>query len=198
MRHASPMPTPLRRGPNRPASRPATLFGALLLLVVTAGLVPASSAQEAPDTRVERTPEQVSSMALRLNASFMSPYCPGSSLRDCGSGQAQVLRDRVRGWVAEGRTEAWIRDRMVEEFGESILGAPPFAGFNITLWLMPVAALLAGLALLVHFVRRQQRLALVGAAAPVAGPTDGPSKDDGRREQLERQVEAELRQRQGA
>lgn len=168
---------------------------ALLALALLALALPgAAPAQDAGDTRVERTPEQVSSMTLRLNSSFMSPYCPGSSLRDCGSGQAQLLRERIRGWVAEGRTEAWITDQMVEEFGESVLGAPRFEGFNITLWLFPVAALLAGLALLVHFVRRQQRLSLVGATAP----TEGPAPEGGRREQLEQQVEAELRQRQGA
>jgi cytochrome c-type biogenesis protein CcmH len=132
--------------------------GRLLTVLLVAVLAGSALAQEAPDTLVQRTPEEVSQMSLRLHYKFMSPYCPGATLRDCTSGQAEVLRQEIRAWVAEGHSEEWITRQLVDRFGEAILGAPKFKGFGMLAYIMPVAALLGGLVFVLLFLRRQRRL----------------------------------------
>ena len=90
---------------------------------------------------------EISERASGLYTKYMSPYCPGANLRDCTSGKAATLREEIHDWVAEGRDEAWIEARLIDEFGEQILSAPKFRGFNALVWLTELAtggALLAG------------------------------------------------------
>jgi cytochrome c-type biogenesis protein CcmH/NrfF len=121
-----------------------------------AGEVPAQATGESPVTRSD---EEISQTALALFTRLMSPYCPGASLRDCGSGQAETLRERVRDWLREGRDEAWIENQLVAEFGENILGAPRFKGIGIIAYVAPILALLIGLAIVLRFVERQKKSA---------------------------------------
>jgi len=146
---------------------------------------PAAAAESAP---AQLTEEEVSAICLNLFADFMSPYCPGASLRDCGSGQAGILRDRIRDWVREGREREWIEAQLVSEFGESILGAPRFKGFGTLAYIAPVLALLIGLGVILAFVRRQKD-------APAIRTGDGALEllgDETPSEEFRERVRAEL------
>jgi cytochrome c-type biogenesis protein CcmH len=151
-----------------------------------------SSTLAADDARIERTPAEVNRLAMQLQVRFMSPYCPGMSLRDCTSGKAAVLRDEIHGWVAEGRSEKWIEDQLVARFGESILSAPRFRGFNALVWIFPVLAVIIGLGLIFSYLQRQNRLQL---AKQVPGrdvrPDYRPNPEIERR--LEEEVSARIR-----
>jgi cytochrome c-type biogenesis protein CcmH/NrfF len=142
------------------------LLACLVLLSPVAAWAQADTADDtaAAETSTELSEEELSSVALGLFARLMSPYCPGASLRDCGSGQAEVLRERIRGWLREGRDESWIEAQLVAEFGENILGAPKFKGLGIIAYLAPILALLIGLGVVLRFVERQKNR--------VAIPTD--------------------------
>lgn len=186
-----PAPVPAEGG-VRPAPRRLASTMPLLVLAVFLALPGAALAQEDPaeESLIQRSPEEISKMSLGLQVKFMSPYCPGANLRDCTSGQAQVLRDEIRAWVTEGHSESWITDRMVERFGEEILAAPPFRGFGILAWVMPVVALLLGLAFVVAYLKRQNRMALAESAGAAGVPRNYvPSRE------VERQVEDELNAR---
>ena len=54
----------------------------------------------------------------------------------------------------EGKSDDSIVSHFAEKFGLSVLSAPPASGFNLTAWIMPFAALLAGAMLVVYFIRR--------------------------------------------
>lgn len=169
---------------------------ALLLLTTLAGLFTGpvqALAQEATQESgaVPLTPEQISETTLALTVKYMSPYCPGSNLRDCSSGKAAVLREEIRAWVAEGRTEAYITNELISRYGESILSAPRFKGFNMLVWIFPVLAVLVGLGVIFAFLNRQHRVSLDQRTPVREVPTDGGPADP----ELERELEAELTER---
>jgi len=144
----------------------------LVLSLLAAVPAPAQDAEEPAPTGTTLTPEEQNQFALRLITSFMSPYCPGANLRDCGSGQAEILRQRIRGWIAEGRSEEWITDQLVAEFGEMILGAPRFQGWGAIAYIAPILAVLIGLGAIMAFLQRQKAAASQRAVDEVATPRD--------------------------
>ena len=58
--------------------------------------------------------------------------------------------DRIRAFVRErhraGDTESEVKEKLVDEFGEGVLAAPPARGFDLLAWLLPIGGgLLAAL-----------------------------------------------------
>lgn len=139
----------------RVVARP--LFLLLTAVLLTGTVAVPAFAQDAGSALTE---EQIEQEASRLHQHFMSPFCPGKNLRDCTSSQAAVWRDKIRDWVAEGRDQQWIEDQLVAEFGEQILSAPKFKGFNALVWLFPAIAILVGLAVIFGYLQRQHGMKL--------------------------------------
>jgi cytochrome c-type biogenesis protein CcmH len=74
----------------------------------------------------------------------------------------QASRERVfiRGLIAEGQTEAQIRSSLIGQYGPSVLALPSTKGFDLAVYLVPAAvvlALLTLLALLLPSWRRHAR-----------------------------------------
>jgi len=84
------------------------------------------------------------------------------------SPQADRERAYIQSLINEGDTEAQIKNALVGQYGPAVLGLPSAHGFDLTVYLVPLAVLLAlvgGLALLLPRWRR--------ARAQTAG---GPSR----------------------
>lgn len=180
---------------SRSAKIPALLALLLLATWATAGLGLGSAWAQEPvaegaPAAVELTPAQISEITLALTVKYMSPYCPGSSVRDCGSGKAAALRDEIRAWVAEGKTEAFITNELISRYGESILSAPRFKGFNMLIWIFPVLAVIVGLGVVLAFLKRQHRVSLDQRTPVREIPNEGPTDPA-----LDRELEAELTER---
>jgi cytochrome c-type biogenesis protein CcmH/NrfF len=76
------------------------------------------------------------------------------------SPQADRERAFIRGLIAQGQTEAQIKSALVVQYGPAVLGLPSAKGFDLAAYLVPVAvvlALLALLALLLPSWRRRTR-----------------------------------------
>jgi len=54
----------------------------------------------------------------------------------------------------EGNSDDSIVAHFAEKYGLTVLSAPPAAGFNLTVWIMPFVALVLGGLLVVYFVRQ--------------------------------------------
>jgi cytochrome c-type biogenesis protein CcmH/NrfF len=74
----------------------------------------------------------------------------------------QAARERVfiRGLIAEGQTEAQIKNSLVAQYGPSVLDLPSTKGFDLAAYLVPVAVVLALLALLAFLLPSWRRHAL--------------------------------------
>lgn len=121
--------------------------------------------------------------ARRIYNHIMSPYCPGQTLANCGSGAADVLRGKIRERLAAGESAESIMDSLVEEFGEDILAEPPKTGFASLVWLGPIFLLLAGSLVVAAYLRKNT--ARAGVTGGAAGATDDPT--------LRARVEEELK-----
>jgi cytochrome c-type biogenesis protein CcmH len=144
---------------------PATML--LLVAVITVGLV------TAPPSHGDR--------ADALAHQLRCPVCQGESVADSPSDTATAIRTQIAEMVAGGSSDADILDHYVERYGRWVLLDPPARGDTLLLWLLPVAALLAGLAAIVTRRRRdpparsltdEERAALRRHVSAVRHPED--------------------------
>jgi cytochrome c-type biogenesis protein CcmH/NrfF len=127
--------------------------------------------------------------AYDLANEMMSPYCPGRSIADCPSPQAQTLRMWLIVQESAGRAKADVEQELVERYGESMLGAPRAKGVGLTAYALPAVAFVAGGALLVWFLRKQTRgRTVLASAAPSTSGASAAKLDP----ELERRVDEEL------
>jgi cytochrome c-type biogenesis protein CcmH len=82
------------------------------------------------------------------------PVCQGLSIADSPSEMAVNMKSEVRDMLARGYTREQIESHFVRSYGEFVLLAPKFAGVNALVWILPIAALLAGAVTLRMTLRR--------------------------------------------
>jgi len=97
---------------------------------------------------------------------MMSPFCPGLTLDECPSEQASRLRTEVDEMVRRGDTNAEIDRWIVDNFGEVALARP---GGSLA-WVAPPLAVLAGLGMLLLFLKRRTGGRETGAEGPATVP----------------------------
>ena len=95
------------------------------------------------DDRGPRTPGE---RAHDLASSVMCPTCAGQSVADSDSSAARGVRTYIDESIAAGASDDEIRDELAARFGERILLTPGRSGLAGLVWVLPVAALVAGLA----------------------------------------------------
>ncbi len=97
------------------------------------------------------------------------------------SPQANRERVFIRGLIAEGKTEAQVKDALVSQYGPAVLALPSAEGFDLAAYLVPavvVIALIALLALLLPSWRRHARTqANDQASSPELSTTDAARLD---------------------
>ena len=100
---------------------------------------------------------------------LMSPACPGRTLLNCTSSQAEQWRELIRQKLVQGESKEQILRYFVDIGGEGILAAPPKQGFALTAWLLPLFVMVNGAGLIIVLTRRwaQKR-----PQADIHGPTD--------------------------
>ena len=101
------------------------------LVAALAVVAPASASEQNPTL-----PE--------LERELICPTCH-ESLAASTSPIADRMRTFVRARIAAGDTKSEIKAKLVDQFGESVLAAPPKSGFNLLAWVLPLAGIvLAG------------------------------------------------------
>ncbi len=84
------------------------------------------------------------------------------------SPQADSERAYIRGLIAQGETKSQILQNLVAQYGTAVLGKPPAHGFNLTVYVIPVAILAVGAAILAFTLPRWRRRTRAAARAPTA------------------------------
>jgi cytochrome c-type biogenesis protein CcmH/NrfF len=132
---------------------------ALLLALLAAALLAGAAGGE------DAQPE---SWGYELAAYLMSPYCPGRTLADCPSPQAQTLRMWILVQAASGRSRDEVEQELYDRFGDVIRPAPKAEGFGIAAYAIPVLGFLAGGVFVLLYLRRH-----TGSGGPAGPPSAG-------------------------
>ena len=151
------------------------LLVVLVALGVALGLTLATSphavATPAPRTSLSDVEDEV-----------MCPSCH-EPLALAQSPQAISERNFIRTLIAQGMTKAQIKQALVAQYGTSVLARPPARGFNLTVYVLPPALLIAGVVLLIVLLPRWRARTRAAAAAAAASETRTPglTAEDARR-----------------
>ena len=121
-----------------------------------------------------------------LEREVVCPTCK-TSLAMSKAPVAERMRAFIRARIAAGDTKSEIKAKLVEQFGEGVLAAPPARGFDLLAWVLPLGGALVAAAVLALLARRW-------LSAPPESPRADPSAN-GRpplAPELERRVDEEL------
>ncbi len=106
-----------------------------------------------------------------LTAELRCVQCQNQSLADSNAQIAHDLRREVLTLMHEGRSDAQIKQFLVERYGAFVLYRPQLDAATAVLWFGPGLLLLAGAVVLVVHVRRRGR-------SVAASSSDADSQDE--------------------
>jgi cytochrome c-type biogenesis protein CcmH len=104
-----------------------------------------------------------------INRELRCLVCQNQTIADSNAPLAADLRREVREMIAAGKTDAEIREFMIERYGDFVLYRPRMTASNFLLWAAPVLLLLGGAYGVVRVVRRRAAEADIDPAGPEAG-----------------------------
>jgi cytochrome c-type biogenesis protein CcmH/NrfF len=133
-------------------------------------LVPAAAASDRHPTQSE------------LESEVVCPACH-TTLDQSSSPIAQRMKAFIAARIRAGDTKTEIEDALVAQFGQAVLAKPATHGFDLVAWVLPIAGLLAGAAVVGVAAWRWSRNAPRGRPASSGPPLDPD---------LERRVDEEL------
>ncbi len=125
----------------------------VLFLLGLALLATPVLAQDAPITD-----DEVNEVARDLYC----PVCENTPLDVCPTQACADWRELIREQLSEGRTAEDVKAYFVRQYGEGVLSNPPKSGFNLILWLLPVAAVVLGGVFFTRYMR-SLRASMAGA-----------------------------------
>jgi cytochrome c-type biogenesis protein CcmH len=82
--------------------------------------------------------------AVALTRELRCPDCESLSAADSQTSAARSIRVDVRERIAEGQSDAQIRQAYVDRYGESILLRPETGGLGLVVWGLPALLLVVG------------------------------------------------------
>ena len=88
--------------------------------------------------------DQVNAIASQL----FCPVCENTPLDVCPTEACHQWRELIRQMLAEGKSEAAIKQYFVDHYGARVLSEPPATGLNWLVYIVPSATFLVGVFLL--------------------------------------------------
>lgn len=120
------------------------------------------------------------------------PVCENTPLDVCPTQACADWRELIRQQLSDGATPEEVQAYFVRQYGEGVLSNPPKEGFNLILWVFPVAAVLLGG---VFFSRYVSSLRASAAGGDEAFEEDVTESSNIPQDDYQARVEAELRNR---
>jgi len=151
----------------------------LILVLSTLAVATVSAQGSAP------TDNEVNAIAKDLYC----PVCENTPLDVCPTVACQEWREEIRSMLADGKSEAEIKQHFVDYYGARVLSEPPRTGFNWLIYIVPPMAIVAGIFVLFRALRTWSQASV--AEADTEEDEASPPSDD---EYIAR-MEAELKKR---
>ena len=86
------------------------------------------------------TDDEVNAVAKDL----FCPVCENTPLDVCPTQACADWRELIRTQLSEGSTPEEVQAYFARQYGEGVLANPPKEGFNLILWVFPIAAVVLG------------------------------------------------------
>ena len=135
--------------------------------------------------------QQVHDVASQLKC----PVCQGESVDNSPALIAQQMRQVIRQQLQSGKSEQEVIAYFVDRYGEQIVWSPPWQGFTMLAWLVPIVLLLIG-GFLLFFTLRDWHSSARSLTTPedeIALATIDETDLEHYRAQLEQELAAEDR-----
>ena len=94
--------------------------------------------------------------AHRIAGELRCPTCRSLSAAESDAKAAKAVRDEIGRRVRAGESDSEIRAYFVSRYGRDILLQPEGTGVAAIVWVLPVAALVCGIAGLALYFRRRR------------------------------------------
>ena len=123
-----------------------------LLAVLCALALTTAWAKEAAPLAAD---EAVEKRMVAISEELRCLVCQNESLAASRADLAVDLRRQIREMILEGKSDREIMDYMVARYGDFVRYRPPLRGTTLMLWFGPGLLLVAGITLLVLYLRRR-------------------------------------------
>ncbi len=107
---------------------------------------------------VAQSDDAVNGAAREIFETVLSPYCPGRTISNCPSPQADLLRASIRRQLAAGETPNEVKEELYAVYGEELRTVPRATGFGLLAWIVPGLAFVVGGWVILTWVRRTRTL----------------------------------------
>lgn len=97
--------------------------------------------------------EPLNRKAAEVAALLRCPVCQGLSIEGSPASMAVNMKREVRDLLAEGYSEDQVLAYFERSYGEFVRLQPPLRGVNWLVWLAPIAALVAGIFIVMRLMR---------------------------------------------
>ena len=123
-----------------------------------------------------------------LEGHFMCPVC-GTTLDQSNSAAAAQIKRVIAARIAAGDSDCAIKDRLVAQYGDAILAAPPKRGLGLLAWWLPIGGIVLAAGVLGLAAWRWSRVRDEGDVAAVDPSLNGHGSLD---PAVERRLDEEL------
>lgn len=103
------------------------------------------------------TAQTVTDRTDAIAKQLMCPVCAGQSVAESNSDLARDMRKLIRRKIESGQSDGEIISFFRGKYGDTILAEPPMRGFNLVVWLLPLAATVAGVVFATVYIRKNTR-----------------------------------------
>jgi cytochrome c-type biogenesis protein CcmH/NrfF len=105
---------------------------------------------------------------MSVESQFICTTCH-EPLELVNSPQALSEKQYLEGLLQRHLNMAQVKTAMVSQYGVAVLAKPPASGFNLTVYILPPAVLLGGLALLAYTLPKWRARSRLAAVTPMEG-----------------------------
>jgi cytochrome c-type biogenesis protein CcmH len=155
---------------RRPTARRATIHRPIVALLLGLCLLPFA----APGASAAAGGAGAQTSLPMIERQVMCVTCK-IPLEVAESPQADREREFIQGLIDEGQDDAQIKRSLVAQYGPTVLALPSAHGFDLTVYLVPLAVFLALLSTLAVLLPRWRRHARAQAGSVLEAPPLDPA-----------------------